>query len=58
MARQPAHQDDVRKLTKIGGASIGVVIPIVIIRALGWRERQKVRVTRRGDKVVIEDWKE
>ncbi len=36
---------------------MGVIIPIDIIRALGWRERQKVRVVQKGSKVVIEDWK-
>lgn len=57
MARRPTHQDNIRKLTKLGGASIGVIIPISIIRALGWKERQKVRVTKRGQTVVVEDWK-
>jgi antitoxin component of MazEF toxin-antitoxin module len=56
MARQPNHQDDVRKLTKLGGTSLGVIIPIDIIRSLGWRERQKVRITQKGSRVVIEDW--
>jgi len=46
-----------RKLTKVGGHSIAVTIPIELVRDLGWRERQKVVVKKRGKKLVIEDWK-
>lgn len=55
---KPRSDSNVRKLTRSGaGRSMGVIIPIDIIRALGWRERQKVRVVQKGSKVVIEDWK-
>jgi antitoxin component of MazEF toxin-antitoxin module len=48
---------NIRKLTKLGGHSLGVTIPIDLVRALKWRERQKVVVTKRGQKLTIEDWK-
>ena len=46
-----------RKLTKLGGKSIGLTLPIDMVRELGWREKQKVVVTRVRGGVVIKDWK-
>jgi hypothetical protein len=46
----------VRKLTKTGGHSIGLTIPIDYIRDLKWRERQKVVVKKVGKRLIIEDW--
>ena len=57
MPRQKLHQRNIRKLTKLGGRSIGLTLPIDIIRELGWRERQKVVVTKRGKTLTIKDWK-
>jgi bifunctional DNA-binding transcriptional regulator/antitoxin component of YhaV-PrlF toxin-antitoxin module len=45
-----------RKLTKLGKHSYYVLIPPRFIEALGWQERQKLVVRRRGKKIVIEDW--
>ena len=45
-----------RKLTKVGGHSIAVTVPIELIRELGWRERQKVTVKKRGNEILITDW--
>lgn len=56
MARRKLSQINIRKITRIGNRSLGVTIPIGIIRALAWREKQKVVVHRRGKRVVIEDW--
>ena len=47
---------NIRKITKLGGSSYAVTIPISIMRKLKWRERQKVVLTQRGKKVTIEDW--
>lgn len=46
-----------RKLTKLGGKSIGLTLPIDMVRELGWKERQKVVVTRVRGGVLIKDWK-
>lgn len=40
-----------------GGRSLGLTLPTEMIRALGWRERQKVVARKRGKKIRIEDWK-
>jgi hypothetical protein len=29
-----------------------------MVKALGWRERQKFTITKDGKKLIIEDWKE
>ena len=55
MAAQKKNKN-IRKLTKLGGHTIAVSIPIEIIRKLKWRERQKVTVKLRGKKITIEDW--
>lgn len=48
---------NIRKITKIGGKSYGIIIPIEMIRELKWKERQKVIVKLERRKVVIGDWK-
>lgn len=57
MARQKLKDKNIRKITKLGGHSLAVTLPIEIIGKLKWKERQKVVVRLRGQKVVIEDWK-
>lgn len=56
MPRRKINNRDIRKLTKLGGQSIAVTIPIDIIRELKWQERQKVTVRKSGKKLIIEDW--
>jgi len=58
MARRKLKDRNIRKLTRTGrGASIMVTLPIEFIRELKWRGKQKVVIKKRGDKLVIEDWK-
>ena len=53
----PTYKDkNIRKLTKLGGSSLAVTIPVEILRKLRWKERQKVVVKLRGKKITIEDW--
>lgn len=56
MARKRLENRNIRKLTKIGGASYAVTIPIEIIREMGWKERQKLIVEKKGSKLVVKDW--
>ena len=46
----------IRKATRVGKRSIAVVIPADIVSELGIRERQKLSITKRGNKIIIEDW--
>lgn len=57
MARRKLENKNVRKLSRIGDKSIGLTLPIDFVRELKWREKQKVVVKKRGNKLIIEDWK-
>ncbi len=58
MARRKTEDTSIRKLTKVGGKSIGLTLPIELVRELGWKEKQKVTVKRVRGGLVIKDWKE
>lgn len=58
MARPKTSSEPIRKLTKTGGSSYYVTLPLDYIREFGWREGQKVVVKKRGSKITIEDWEE
>jgi hypothetical protein len=57
MSRQKMEDKSIRKLTKVGGKSISVTLPIEIIREFKWKEKQKVVVKKRGNSIIITDWK-
>lgn len=57
MSNKAKDEKNVRKLTKLGGKSIGLTLPIDMVRELGWREKQKVTVKRVRGGVLIKDWK-
>lgn len=57
MGTKKWEERNIRKIIKIGNSSMSVTIPIDDIRALGWREKQKVVVKRIGNKLIITDWK-
>lgn len=57
MPKETITDRNIRKLTKLGGKSIGLTLPIEIVRELGWKEKQKVVVRRVHGGVMIKDWK-
>lgn len=58
MARRIQSENNIRKLTRSGGGkSIGLTLPIEIVRELGWKEKQKVVVKRVRGGVMVKDWK-
>lgn len=56
MPERKIGQKNIHKLTKAGGKSIVVTIPIDIVRKLRWREKQKVVIKRVGKRVLIQNW--
>jgi bifunctional DNA-binding transcriptional regulator/antitoxin component of YhaV-PrlF toxin-antitoxin module len=58
MPMQKLINKNIRKLTKVGGKSYAITLPIEIIKEFGWKERQKLVVKKSGKKLIIEDWKE
>jgi len=57
MPRRKLANKNVRKLARMGSRSIGLTLPIEILRQLKWREKQKVVVKKRGKGILITDWK-
>lgn len=47
----------VRKLTKLGGKSIGLTLPIELVRELGWREKQRVVVKKVRGGFTVRDYR-
>lgn len=47
----------VRKVTRVGERSLSVVLPAEIVDEMDIRERQKLEIQRRGDEIVIKDWR-
>ena len=57
MTRRRTEENNIRSLTKTGGASYAVIIPVEFIRKLKWRVKQKVEVKLYQDRIIIKDWK-
>ena len=57
MARTKTSKNDIRKLTRIAKSSIGLTLPINLVRKLGWKERQKIVVKLVGRHLIIKDWR-
>jgi len=55
MTRRKSHEENIRKIKK-SGDSYALTIPIVLMRELGWKEKQKVIVEKRGEGILIKDW--
>ncbi|HOF42286.1 MAG TPA: hypothetical protein PLF30_00280 [Candidatus Moranbacteria bacterium] len=56
MSTRKREESNVRKLTKLGNHSIGLTLPIEIIRAFGWKEKQKVVVKKIKGGIIIRDF--
>lgn len=57
MAVRKQEDKNIRKLTKLGKRSIGLTLPIELVREIGWREKQRVKVTRIKGGLVIKDYR-
>ena len=57
MGVRKQSEKNVRKLTRLGGKSLAVTLPIDLIEKLGWREKQKVIVKKVLGGLLIKDWK-
>ena len=52
------EERSIRKLTRTGGGkSVSVTLPIDLIRELKWQDKQKVTVIKKGEQLIISDWK-
>ena len=48
---------NIRKLTKVGGASLSVTLPRELVDQLGWKDKQRVVVTKKNGALVVRDYK-
>lgn len=57
MPRRKLEDKNIRKLGRMGsGKSAFVTLPIDWIRDLGWKSKQKLKLSKKGSKIIIEDW--
>ena len=42
-----------RKLIRIGNTSLGLTLPTEFVHELKWRERQAVKISRKGRQLII-----
>ena len=54
---QKMKNQNVRKITKLGGKSLAVTLPRELVTNLGWKEKQKITVKRVRGGLLIKDWK-
>lgn len=57
MGVRKQSENNIRKLTKMGGKSLGLTLPVELVKELRWKEKQKVVVKRVRGGVLIKDWK-
>ena len=57
MATKRSDETNIRKLARMGKKSIGLTLPIEIVRELGWREKQRVSVKRIRGGIVVRDYR-
>lgn len=56
-AGRTTKSNEVRKLTRLGGKSIGLTLPIELVRELGWKEKQRVVVKRVAGGFTVRDYR-
>ena len=57
MSVRKQEEKNIRKITKVGGTSLAVTLPVEMTRELGWKEKQKVVVKRIKGGLLVKDWK-
>lgn len=57
MPNKKSTETGIRKLTKIGKKSVGLTLPIELVRDLGWREKQRVMVKKIKGGLQIRDYR-
>ena len=57
MGRRKFEDRNIRKITKVGGTSLAITLPVEVVKELGWKEKQKVVVKRAHGGVNIRDWR-
>ena len=58
MPRRKMSKRNIRKITKVGGRSYAITLPIEFIRSFKWKEKQKVilKINKKRKTITIKDW--
>ncbi len=56
MANSKTGKRNIRKIIR-SGTSLNVSIPVEILKSLGWKEKQRVKISRTHGGVIIRDLK-
>lgn len=56
MSRRSIEERMIRKLSRHPRGTMFVSIPKELVRALGWKGKQKVVFKRSGKRLILEDW--
>ncbi|GEM_PF-1892801 len=54
MPRRSFDERNIRVLFRFAKRSFALTLPIEILRDLGWRERQRIRIRKMGKRIIIE----
>lgn len=57
MTTRKLEEKNIRKITRVGRSSLCVTLPIEMIDSLGWKEKQKVKLSKIKGGIVIRDWR-
>ena len=57
MGVRKQSEQNIRKITKLGGKSLAITLPVELLEGLKWKEKQKVVVKRVRGGLLIKDWK-
>lgn len=57
MTTRKLEDKNIRKITRVGRSSLCVTLPIEMVKDLGWKEKQKVKLSRVRGGILIKDWK-
>jgi len=57
MAQPKCVKGNIRKIQEQSNGSTTVALPVELVRAVRWKDGQKVVVEKRGETLVIKDWK-
>ncbi|OGG43215.1 hypothetical protein A2841_03550 [Candidatus Kaiserbacteria bacterium RIFCSPHIGHO2_01_FULL_48_10] len=56
--RRKVGKENIRSLSKVSsGKSYAITLPKDLLRALGWKERQKLIVSVKRKRLIVRDWK-
>ena len=54
--RRKLGDKNTRKIFR-SGSSYAITLPVELVNELNWREKQKVAVQKKGNYLIIKDWK-